>query len=140
MRYRKGFTLIELMIVVAIIAILAAIALPAYQDYVARSQVAEGFSLATSARLAIAEQYSQTGEFPATNAEGGLAPPQSINGRHVRSVTVGPGDGSIAVTFSGTASAKISGQTLALNATDASGSIRWTCGGVDPRYLPSSCR
>lgn len=138
-RTAGGFTLIELMIVVAIIAILAAIALPAYQDYVARSQVAEGLSLSTGAKEAIAVYYSDHGSFPPDNVQGGMAAPGSINGRYVRSVTV-DGTGSITVEFSGTASSKISGQTLLLTAGDVGGSLRWSCGGLDVRYLPSSCR
>lgn len=136
---QHGFTLIELMIVVAIIAILAAIGLPAYQDYVARAQVAEGLSLSTSAKLAIATYYGDTGQFPANNQIAGLADAASINGRHVRSVNV-DNTGLISVVFSGTASAKISGQTLTMNAHDTDGSLRWECGGIDPQYLPSSCR
>lgn len=138
-RRADGFTLIELMIVVAIIAILAAIALPAYQDYVARGQVSEGLMLSTGAKEAVAVYYSDYGVFPADNAEGGMAAPGSINGRYVRSVTV-DGMGNIAVAFSGTASSKLNGQTLTLTAADVGGSLRWSCGGLDVRYLPSSCR
>ncbi|HCV95855.1 Fimbrial protein precursor [compost metagenome] len=136
---QRGFTLIELMIVVAIIAILAAIALPAYQDYVARAQVAEGFSLSTGAKEAIATYYSDHGQFPADNLAAGMAPPASVSGNYVRSVTVGT-RGAIDVEFSGSASAKIAGQILTLAATDSNGSINWSCGGLEGKYLPSSCR
>lgn len=136
---QQGFTLIELMIVVAIIAILAAIALPAYQDYVARGQVAEGFSLSTGAKEAIATYYSDHGQFPSGNEAAGMAHPASVRGKFVRSVTVG-NRGAIEVEFSGSASAKIAGQTLTLAATDSNGSINWSCGGLDGKYLPSSCR
>lgn len=131
--------MIELMIVVAIIAILAAIALPAYQDYVARAQVAEGFSLSTGAKEAIATYYSDHGQFPADNLAAGMAPPASVSGNYVRSVTVGT-RGAIDVEFSGSASAKIAGQILTLAATDSNGSINWSCGGLEGKYLPSSCR
>lgn len=134
-----GFTLIELMIVVAIIAILAAIAVPAYQDYIARSQVAEGFGLATGAKRAIATYYGDRGQFPADNSSAGLADPGSIRGKYVRSVTV-DNTGQILVRFGGTANAKIAGQTLVLRAQDNNGSLSWTCGGLNRRYLPSNCQ
>ncbi len=80
---QKGFTLIELMIVVAIIAILAAIAIPAYQDYLVRTQVSEGAVLTDGAKTAISEFYSNTGNFPKTNKSAGLALPASISGKYV---------------------------------------------------------
>lgn len=134
-----GFTLIELMIVVAIIAVLTAIALPAYQDYVARAQVGEGLSLSSGAKEAIATYYSDHGHFPPNNTAAGMADPTSVLGKYVSSVSV-DGSGSIAVVFASSASNKIAGQTLTLQATDRSGSVSWTCGGLDPRYLPTSCR
>lgn len=134
-----GFTLIELMIVVAIIAILAAIALPAYQDFVARSQVAEGFSLATGAKEAITSYYSDHGNFPIDNQAAGMALPTSVSGKYITSVTVDPG-GHIHVLFSSSASAKISGEVLAMQVTDRDGSLTWECSGLPGRYLPSSCR
>jgi len=136
---QTGFTLIELMIVVAIIAVLAAIALPAYQDYVARAQVAEGLSLSSGAKEAIATYYSDHGQFPQDNAAAGMAGPTSVLGKYVSSVSV-DNTGSIAVVFASSASSKISGQTLTLQATDRLGSVSWACGGLDSRYLPSSCR
>lgn len=135
----KGFTLIELMIVVAIIAILAAIAVPAYQDYVARAQVSEGLSLATGAKLAIATYYGSTGGFPQNNTDAGMSAPASVSGHYVESVTVG-GNGEISVLFGNDASAKIAGQTLSMSVQDNSGSLGWRCGGVDPKYVPSTCR
>src|SRR5690554_4114809 len=101
---QRGFTLIELMIVVAIVAILAAIALPAYRDYVARAQISEGLSLSTGAKLAIATHYGATGNFPPDNPSAGLALPASITGRYVRSVTV-DNSGHISVVFSSSANA-----------------------------------
>jgi type IV pilus assembly protein PilA len=136
---QHGFTMLELMIVVAIIAVLAALALPAYQDYVVRSQVAEGFSLSTGAKEAIATYYSDHGRFPADNLAAGMASPTSVNGAYVRSVTVGAA-GDIVVEFSSSASNKIAGQVLMLAATDSNGSINWSCGGLDGKFLPSSCR
>ena len=86
---QKGFTLIELMIVVAIIAILAAIAIPAYQNYLIRSQVSEGVTLADGAETAIAEFYSNHGVFPGSNLSAGLpATPGSISGKYVSTSTV----------------------------------------------------
>lgn len=136
---QRGFTLIELMIVVAIIAILAAIALPAYQDYVARGQVAEGLSLSSGAKEAIATYYSDHGDFPSGNLAAGMAAPASVNGKFVRSVSVGT-RGKIEVEFSESASSKIAHQVLTLAATDSNGSITWSCGGLEAKYLPSSCR
>lgn len=139
MRSQEGFTLIELMIVVAIIAVLAAIALPAYQDYMARAQVAEGIGLSTGAKLAIATYYGDRGQFPADNAAAGMAPPMSISGKYVRSVTVNS-TGSILVAFTSTANAKLHDQVLTLQANDNDGSLSWNCGGLAPKYLPASCR
>lgn len=141
-KMQQGFTLIELMIVVAIIAILAAIALPAYQDYVARSQVSEGISLASGAKTAVAEEYANTGTFTGIdNASAGIAPAGSITGRYVSGVEVA--DGVIEVTFSGSASDKIANDVVAIAPTDNGGSISWARGAgttVDDKYLPSSLR
>lgn len=143
MKKQQGFTLIELMIVVAIIAILAAIALPAYQDYVARSQVSEAMSLASGAKTAVAEYYADRGAWPTTNAAAGLATANSISGKYVLSTAVGA-NGVITSTFrgAGSVSAKIAGSTFSLTPSDASGgSIAWTCGGgIAEKYKPSSCR
>lgn len=139
-RKQAGFTLIELMIVVAIIAILATIALPAYQDYVARAQAAEGLSLSTGAKLGIATHFADYGAFPADNADAGLSAPASISGKYVSSVTLGDTNGQIDVMFGNDANAKIAGQTLTLQATDTHGSLSWQCSGLDRKYLPSTCR
>ena len=146
---QQGFTLIELMIVVAIIGILAAIAIPAYQDYTIRAQVSEGLSLADGAKTAVAEFYTNRGIFPTTNASAGLAAKASITGNYVSSVGVGATDGSgngILVTFSNTspqkANAAIAGKTLGLMPATSGGSISWTCvsSNIPQKYLPSSCK
>ena len=95
---QKGFTLIELMIVVAIIGILAAVALPAYQDYTKRSHVSEGMALASGAKSSVTEFYSSMGRFPTTNDSAGLAAATAIKGNAVTQVAVGAG-GLITVTY-----------------------------------------
>ena len=104
---QKGFTLIELMIVVAIIGILAAIAIPAYQDYTIRSQVSEGLSLAGAAKAAVAESYSQTGQAPVNRMLAGMSNLETeTNGKYVSQVLVT--NGTITITYGGTqANAKI---------------------------------
>ena len=141
MNIQKGFTLIELMIVVAIIGVLAAVAIPQYQNYVARAQVAEGFSLVASGKIAVAEHYQTTGVFPADNATARLGAANTIVGEYVDSVTVT--DGTLTVAFSTTtAHEKLQGKNFVMTPTDNGGSISWACGvgtvGVD--YLPNSCQ
>ena len=143
-KMQKGFTLIELMIVVAIIAILAAIALPAYQDYVARSQVSEAMSLTSGAKTAVTEYYADRGAFPSSNTMAGLtATPTSISGKYVASVGVS-GAGVITATMKSAASAssKIAGGTFTLVPADVGGSITWACTGgtIQPKFRPSACR
>ena len=146
---QAGFTLIELMIVIAIIGILAAIAIPAYEDYVVRSQLTEGLSLADGAKVALSTYEENHGTWPSTNASAGLSSPASITGSYVSQVTVGSTPGVITMTYSSTppqkANAAINGDTLELSAVTDSGSVKWTCkaGTTNPvpsKYLPSSCR
>ncbi|HGK0232401.1 TPA: pilin, partial [Neisseria gonorrhoeae] len=89
---QKGFTLIELMIVIAIVGILAAVALPAYQDYTARAQVSEAILLAEGQKSAVTEYYLNHGEWPENNTSAGVASsPTDIKGKYVKSVTVAKG-------------------------------------------------
>lgn len=141
---QKGFTLIELMIVVAIIAILAAIAIPAYQNYLIRAQVSEGAVLTDGAKTALAEYYSNHGSFPTSPASAGLpSQPGSISGKYVTQVSIATA-GIIAADFGGQANSSISGEVFALSAVANGGSISWSCTNaattINTKYLPSSCR
>jgi len=149
---QKGFTLIELMIVVAIIGILAAIAIPAYQDYTIRSQVTEGLNLAASVKAEVAEYYAQYGAWPIAivGAAGtlGHAAGQVPSGKYVQAVEIaaaddpaagGGGPGTIYITYSNVApwvaNAKLNGKILALrptlsgqSATNGNEDVVWLCG------------
>ena len=164
MRSHRGFTLIELMIVVAIIAILAAIAISQYQDYVIRSEVSEGAALADGAKTAVVAFYNDRGTFPTTPCFGsngvvGLSQPSSIVGNYVSSITIAGtgcpsslGAGSILARFSSNAPFKAHAQidtaALVFSPVTHAGSIEWRCkrfligGSVELRdkWLPSSCR
>jgi len=164
-RHEAGFTLIELMIVVAIIGILAAIAIPAYQNYTVRAQVAEGLNMAAHAKTPIMDAFIDDGQAPADRAAAGLSPtPTDTNGKYVESVDVD--NGVLIVTFGYEANAAIHGLTLTVTPyeTDDLG-IVWRCGmatappglsllgtqgggntavyqapTVATEYLPASCR
>ena len=137
---QKGFTLIELMIVIAIIGILAVVALPAYQDYTARAQVSEALTLAEGQKSAVTEYRSDRGAWPTTNAMAGVA--SSISGKYVASVQVGA-DGIITATMkTADVNNDIKGKTLILTPTDQNGSFTWTCdeGTIAQKFRPSTCR
>ena len=137
---QKGFTLIELMIVIAIIGILAVVALPAYQDYTARAQVSEALTLAEGQKSAVTEYRSDRGAWPTSNAMAGVA--SSISGKYVASVVVGA-NGAITATMKATGVNKdIKGKTLILAPTDNNGSFTWTCntGDIEQKFRPSTCR
>ncbi|KAA8733312.1 prepilin-type N-terminal cleavage/methylation domain-containing protein [Acinetobacter qingfengensis] len=141
MNAQKGFTLIELMIVVAIIGILAAIAIPAYQNYTKRAHVSEGLSLASGAKAAVTEYYSSKGEWPSStgNTDAGLASASSITGNAVKSVAVNASR--ITITYN----TKVTNNATLILQGSASqgGSVTWTCEAgstLDAKYLPANCR
>jgi type IV pilus assembly protein PilA len=163
MTRQAGFTLIELMIVIAIIGILASMAVTAYQTYTVRAQVAEALNMATGAKAPIVDAYNMTGQPAADRAAAGMTPlPTDTQGKFVGQVNVV--NGRVDITFGNDAHQDIFGETLSVTPyMTAGGSIVWRCGSapvptgsteltgggvtsahqaptVDPRYLPSTCR
>ncbi|MBH6185037.1 pilin [Neisseria meningitidis] len=157
---QKGFTLIELMIVIAIVGILAAVALPAYQDYTARAQVSEAILLAEGQKSAVTEYYLNHGIWPGDNTSAGVATSTDIKGKYVQSVTVANGV-ITAQMASSNVNNEIKGKKLSLWAKRQDGSVKWFCGqpvtraakddtvaaandnsnnGINTKHLPSTCR
>ncbi|MBH5777412.1 pilin, partial [Neisseria meningitidis] len=160
---QKGFTLIELMIVIAIVGILAAVALPAYQDYTARAQVSEAILLAEGQKSAVTEYYLNHGIWPGDNTSAGVATSTDIKGKYVQSVTVANGV-ITAQMASSNVNNEIKDKKLSLWAKRQNGSVKWFCGqpvtraanntakdavtaandnsnnGINTKHLPSTCR
>ncbi|HHT7398611.1 TPA: pilin [Neisseria meningitidis] len=159
---QKGFTLIELMIVIAIVGILAAVALPAYQDYTARAQVSEAILLAEGQKSAVTEYYLNHGIWPANNSSAGVATSANIKGKYVEKVTVANGVVTATMLSTGVNN-EIKGKKLSLWAKRQAGSVKWFCGQpvtraanakatnddvtadngtdkIDTKHLPSTCR
>ncbi|HGO8298134.1 TPA: pilin [Neisseria meningitidis] len=159
---QKGFTLIELMIVIAIVGILAAVALPAYQDYTARAQVSEAILLAEGQKSAVTEYYLNHGEWPGDNTSAGVASSSEIKGKYVQKVEVAKGV-ITAQMASSNVNNEIKGKKLSLWAKRQNGSVKWFCGQpvtrantatnndavtaatdtngkIDTKHLPSTCR
>ncbi|MHB1216380.1 MAG: pilin [Thiobacillus sp.] len=135
-KIQQGFTLIELMIVVAIIGILAAVAIPAYMDYTVRAHVSEGLNLAGAAKTAVAETYASNGAAPTDNAGAGLPAANTILGNAVTSITVGAG-GKLAILYN----AKGKSGTCTLTPAFNTGSTSWTCActTLTVNQVPKAC-
>jgi type IV pilus assembly protein PilA len=143
MKLQKGFTLIELMIVIAIIGILAAIALPAYQDYTVRSKVSEGLNMVGAAKLAVAETYDSTGAFATGNLTYGMPVATSIKGTYVSSITAAGTRITIQYKPAGLGgNPTANNQTIFIVASSNTGSVEWTCstGTMPSKYRPANCR
>jgi len=161
-RSSRGFTLIELMIVVAIVGILASLAVSAYQTYTVRAQIAEGINFAAGAKVPVVETFNETGIPPVDRLAVGLtASPADTQGNYVSGVAIV--NGRIDITFGNNVHQDVFGDTLSVTPYTSGGSIVWRCGfappppgstaitgggvtsahlmpTVDQRYLPKSCR
>lgn len=135
-------------IVVAVPVALLAIAIPAYQNYLVRTQVTEGMTLAQGAKVAVFEYYSNNDRWPSNNADAGLAAASSITGAYVSSVQIEPGTGVVVVTYSSnppfSADSSLDGKQFVLVPQVQHGTVTWSCGGsqttVPEKDLPSACR
>ncbi len=138
---QSGFTLIELMIVVAIIGILAAIAIPMYQRYTIRTQVTEGINLSAGAKHSVADYFLNTGGWPTNNGVAGLPDAATIAGEYTSQVAVA--GNVISIQYGNSAHTNISGRTVTLTGSDNTGSITWVCDGsasIEIANLPRACR
>ena len=139
---QAGFTLVELMIVIAIIAILVNMAMVSYKDYLVRSKISSGLILAASAKSAVTEHYANQGTMPEDNADAGLAPANNITNDYVISLSVGtaPTTGTITITYS--MPELNPGDSILLTPDTTAGAVQWTCmsNTMSSTMLPSSCR
>ena len=151
----KGFTLIELMIAIAIVGILLSLAVPAYQDYTVRAKIAEAMSLAGSMKIMIGEHYVSEGELPESADEAGID--TSVTSDYVSGVEYErsaadkqkktPAAGNLKITLDQNVGGEAGGKVLLLKAAAAAGVLKWECGTdgdknkrLESKYLPAQCR